>query len=158
MGEAINIRTAGSDDLERVTDLLRECNLPTEGVEENLGKGYGIAEHGVEFVGVCAIEVFNLYGLLRSLAVSRPWRGKSTGRALVDDRIAWARTEGIRALYLLTMDAGPYFERFGFKRIHRDRVPPEIRGSLEFGSLCPKNAVVMFKSLDDHGRLESQER
>ncbi|UCF04120.1 MAG: GNAT family N-acetyltransferase [bacterium] len=156
MGEVISIRTAESGDLDRVTGLLCECNLPTEGVEENLGKGYVIAEHGVELVGVCGIEVLKPFGLLRSFAVSRSWRGMSAGRALMDDRIAWARDEGIKALYLLTMGTGHYFEQFGFKYIQRNRVPPEIKGSLEFSSLCPETAVVMVKSLGDLGREESQ--
>jgi amino-acid N-acetyltransferase len=149
LSEAIHIRTAGSDDLERVTDLLRECDLPVDDVEEILGKGYVIAEHGAELVGVCGIEVFNPYGLLRSLAVSTSWRGRSAGLMLVNDRIAWARTEGMRSLYLLTIDANRYFEQFGFGRIDRDGIPDEIKGSREFSALCPETAVVMVKSLND---------
>lgn len=157
MGEAMRIRIAGRDDLEGVADLLRECDLPTEGVEENLSKWYVIAEQKDELVGVCGIEVCGPYGLLRSLAVPRPWRGMSFGRALVDDRIAWARTEGIRALYLLTMNADRYFVRFGFRRISRDRVPAEIKSSPEFSSLCPETAIVMVKPLGDRGRTEFRE-
>jgi len=157
LSEAIHIRTAGSDDLERVTDLLRECDLPVDDVEEILGKGYVIAEHGAELVGVCGIEVSDPYGLLRSLAVSPSWRGRSAGRMLVNDRIAWARIEDLRSLYLLTIDASRYFEQFGFGRTDRDSIPDEIKSSREFSSLCPETAVVMVMSLNDHGRLESRE-
>ena len=157
MSEMIHIITAESDDLERVTDLLLECDLPADDVEEILGKGYVIAEHGVELVGVCGIEIFNPYGLLRSLAVSPSWRGRSVGRMLVNDRLAWAKTESMRSLYLLTIDTSRYFEQFGFERIDRDDVPDEIKGSREFSSLCLETAVVMGKSLNEHGRLESQE-
>jgi amino-acid N-acetyltransferase len=151
MGEDFNIRPAIGEELEKVKGLLIECGLHTEGVEERLGDDYVVAESGEEIIGVCGIEVYKPYGLLRSLAVSRPWRGRSAGRALVDDRTAWAEAEGIRALYLLTIDAENYFERFGFKRVHRDEVPTEIKGSLEFSSLCPETAVVMVKSLGKGG-------
>ena len=149
MSEAIHIRTAKSEDLKRVTDLLRECDLPVDDVGEILGKGYIIAEHGAELIGVCGIEVSDPYGLLRSLAVSPSWRGRSTGRALVNDRIAWAMTEGMRSLYLLTIDASRYFEQFGFGCIDRDGVPDEIKSSREFSSLCPETAVVMVKDLEN---------
>ena len=149
MSEAIDIRTAGGGDLERVTDLLRECDLPVEDVGDILGKWYVIAEHGAELAGVCGIEVFDTCALLRSLAVSPSWRGRSAGRALVNDRIAWARTEDLRALYLLTINASRYFEQFGFGRIDRDGVPDEIKGSLEFSSLCLETAVVMVKDLEN---------
>ena len=148
MSEAIDIRTAESGDLERVTDLLGECGLPAGGVEENLGKWFVVAEHEGEFVGVCGIEVSGVFGLLRSLAVSPSWRGRSVGHALVNDRIARARTAGIRTLYLLTIDADRYFDQVGFRRINRDAVPREIKNSLEFSSLCPETAVAMVRDLE----------
>jgi len=148
LSEAIDIRTAGGGDLERLTDLLRECGLPAGGVEENLGKWFVVAEHEREFVGVCGIEVSGVFGLLRSLAVSSSWRGRSIGQALVNERIAWAGNAGIRALYLLTIDADRYFEQFGFRRINRDVVPREIKNSLEFSSLCPETVVVMVRDLE----------
>ncbi len=151
MEGVFKLRCARSDDLETVTDLLKDCGLHIEGIEEHIAGGYVVAEHEEKIFGVCGIETYGTYGLMRSLAVSRPWRGRSAGRRLVEDRTAWARAEGIRALYLLTIDADGYFERFGFVRMRRDDVPNEIRGSLEFSSLCPVTAVVMAKSLGDDG-------
>ncbi|HUV36242.1 MAG TPA: arsenic resistance N-acetyltransferase ArsN2 [Patescibacteria group bacterium] len=151
MEEVFKLRPARSGDLEAVTDLLEGCGLHIEGIEEHVAGGYVVAEHEEEIIGVCGIETYGTFGLMRSLAVSRSWRGRSVGRRLFEDRTAWARAEGIRALYLLTIDADGYCECFGFSRILRDDVPDEIRGSLEFSSLCPVTAVVMVKSLGDDG-------
>jgi amino-acid N-acetyltransferase len=151
MEEVFKLRPARSDDLKAVTSLLKDCGLHIEGVEEHIVGGYVVAEHEEGIIGVCGIETYGTFGLMRSLAVSRSWRCRSAGRRLVDDRTAWARAEGIRALYILTIDADGYFERFGFSRIRRGDVPNEIRGSLEFSSLCPVTAAVMVKSLGDDG-------
>jgi amino-acid N-acetyltransferase len=148
MSEIFEIRPAVGEDLERVTDLLQECDLPTAGVEEHLEHGYVVAEDGTGVIGLGGIEEYGRDALLRSVAVSRPLQSRSLGRALVENRIAWARARGIRALYLLTTDADGYFERFGFSRIQREDVPPEIGSSLEFTSLCPETAVAMVKPLE----------
>lgn len=148
MEDAFKLRSARSDDLEAVMDLLKGCGLHIEGVEEHIG-GYIVAEQENEIIGVCGVETHGSCGLMRSLAVSRSWRGGSMGRRLVENRTAWARAEGIRTLYLLTIDADGYFDRFGFRRIRRDDVPDEIRGSLEFSTLCPVTAVIMVKPLRD---------
>lgn len=148
MSEVFNIRPAGNEDLQNVLNLLLGCGLHGEGVTDYFKKGYVVAQHRAEIIGVCGIEVYGVYGLLRSLAVSPAWRGRSLGRALVENRVAWAKAEGLRALYLLTLDADRYFERNGFTRKRRDEVPDELKGSLEFSSLCPETAIVMVKSFN----------
>ncbi len=149
MSEMFNIRPARREDLQRVLTLLLGCGLHSEGVTDYFKEGYVVARHRAEIIGVCGVEVYGVCGLLRSLAVSPAWRGRSLGRALVENRVTWAKAEGLRALYLLTLDADRYFESNGFTRARRDQVPDELKGSLEFSSLCPETAIVMVKSLDD---------
>jgi len=156
MSEVFEIRSAAGEDLEKVTDLIRTCGLPTGGVEEHLGHGYVVAEGAGEIIGTCGVEVYGQDGLLRSVAVCPSSRGRSVGRAMVSDRIAWARAQGVRALYLLTTDAGDYFERFGFSRIERDGVPAGVKTSLEFTSLCPETAVALVKPLGGHKSEKSE--
>lgn len=151
MRDTFEIRSAGRGHFHSAAGLLRECELPVQGVDEHFEGGYAVAVSGGEVIGVCGIEAHGPYGLLRSAAVSPSWRGRSVGRALVENRIAWARERGIRSLYLLTTDASEYFERFGFARVARDDVPSEIKLSSEFSYLCPQSAVVMILSLDDTG-------
>ncbi len=157
MSEIFNIRPARSEDLHEVKNLLLNCGLHSEGVIDYLGDSYVVAEHQTEMIGVCGIEVYDDFGLLRSVAVSRKWQGRSLGRTLVENRISWAKARGIRALYLLTLDADRYFERNGFRRVRRDDVPVEIKDSLEFNSLCPETAIVMVKSLNDEGGMDCAE-
>jgi len=156
-------RPARADDLEPVLRLLELCKLPTGGVEDFLGDGYAIVERdpsslpdagtpGRALVGVCGIEVHGSIGLLRSLAVDPSHRRHAAGRALVEDRLDWARRRGLREVFLLTTDADRYFEPFGFNRRPREEAPPEIAGSLEFRTLCPNTAVVMSMPLSNRGR------
>ena len=141
------LRPARPEDLDRIHRLLKDGRLPTGGVEEHLAEGYVVAEEdtapGAALIGVCGVEIHGAFGLLRSLAVAPAARGRSTGRALVENRLDWARSRGLRAVYLLTTDADLYFARLGFQHLSRDDAPPEISGCLEFRSLCPKTAVVM---------------
>ena len=159
-----SLRPARPEDLDRIRRLLTDGKLPTGGVEEHLAEGYVVAEEnaapaaarenreGTALIGVCGMEVHGAFGLLRSLAVAPAARGRSTGRALVENRLDWARSRGLREVYLLTTDADRYFERLGFIRRSRDGAPPEISGCLEFRSLCPATAVVMSIPLGNSRR------
>ena len=40
-----------------------------------------------------------------------------------------------------------YFPKFGFRKIHRDKTPEEIKKSTEFSSVCPDSATVMELAL-----------
>ena len=51
--------------------------------------------------------------------------------------------EGRRDAVYLTTTAEGYFARHGFGAIDRATVPPAIRSSAEFSTLCPTTAVVM---------------
>jgi amino-acid N-acetyltransferase len=151
MGDVFLMSSATREDMPEVAALLDEANLPIEGVDEQIGAGYVVARAGEGIVGVCGVEEYGPDGLLRSVAVHPSLRDRSLGCALVEDRISWAKNEGLKRLYLLTTDAEAYFVRFGFTRIEREETPATIRSSSEFSSLCPDTAVVMVLSLDDPG-------
>ena len=134
-------------DSPQVSALLAACGLPTSGVEERFPEAYAVAVAGEGLVAVAGVEVHGGHGLLRSVAVLPAWRGRSVGRGLVRDRLAWAETAGLPDVYLLTTDAEGYFERLGFTRVDRATVPVEVKASGEFASLCPESATVMVKRL-----------
>ena len=136
------MRPAGPRDLEAVRALLRAAELPIDGVEEQFGPRYVVAEVGGELAGAAGVEVYGGDGLLRSVVVAPSHRGTGLGKALVADRLAWARREDLAALYLLTTTAADFFARLGFERVEREGVPPAIRASGEFASVCPSTAVV----------------
>lgn len=62
-----------------------------------------------------------------------------------------AREEGVETLYLLTLDAAPFFHRFGYADTDREAVPAGILETPEFSVLCPASAICLSKHLDNQG-------
>lgn len=143
MTAGFTIRAATADDVASVEAALRDSELPLDGLREQFGEGYAVAEVDGRLIGVEGIEVHGDDGLLRSAAVISSWRGKGVGDALTRDRIEWARRRGLRSLYLLTTTAGDYFPRFGFAKVDRESAPPAVRTSREFSEACPSTALFM---------------
>lgn len=143
----VSVRSASEDDLERVSDLLRDARLPTDDLAAVFGDCFAVAIVDESIVGSAAVELRGEVGLFRSAAVGEAFRGQGIGDALVRNRIEWATARGMRELYLLTTTAGDYFPRFGFAPIPRDDAPLEIRQSDQFTSLCPSSATVMRLTL-----------
>jgi amino-acid N-acetyltransferase len=154
---SIAIRPARQTDLPAIEQLLTDADLPTAGVGEILRANandffVAEAEVGAEreaaVVGVAGLEVCCDNALLRSVAVRPEWRRHAVGRDLVRRIVSDAEHRGLHALYLLTTTAEHYFPRFGFERINREDVAPEIAETVEFKSACPASAVAMKKALD----------
>ena len=152
MTAGFTIRAAQADDVGVVEAALRDADLPLNGLRDQFGDGYAIAEANGELIGVEGIEVYGTDGLLRSAAVVPSWRGKGVGEALTRDRIEWARRRGLKSLYLLTMTAGDYWPRFGFARADRNAAPDDMRKSPEFTDACPSTALFMALSLNGESR------
>src|SRR5687767_4666904 len=139
----ITVRPASAADFDSVKGLLDAAHLPLDGLEEQFGDSYAVAEAGGEIVGAEGIEVYERSGLLRSAVVHPDWRGRGVGDLLTRDRLKWARRTGLDRVYLLTTTAESYFPRFGFARVDRAEAPPEIRTSREFAGACPASAALM---------------
>lgn len=149
MNAPFTIRAATANDLEAVEAALRDSALPLDGLRDQFGDGYAVAEADGRVIGVEGIEVHGGDGLLRSAAVVSAWRGRGVGDALTRNRIEWARRRGLRSLYLLTTTAGDYFPRFGFSPVDRDAAPDAVRRSREFAEACPSTALFMTLLLGD---------
>jgi amino-acid N-acetyltransferase len=143
------IRAARADDLPRVKALLAAAGLPLDGLEEQFGDAYAVAEAGGLLIGAEGIETYDDTGLLRSAVVDPVWRGRGVGDALTRDRLVWARAHGLREVYLLTTTAANYFPRHGFVRVSRTSAPPALQRSREFAEACPDTAVTMRLLLAD---------
>jgi N-acetylglutamate synthase-like GNAT family acetyltransferase/protein-tyrosine-phosphatase len=138
----VALRRAEPTDYEAVENILRELELPTDGVKEWLDR-FWVGEHEGTVVGIAGMERYGDAALLRSVAVAPAWQGGGVGRALIDRVLEDARTAGIQDVFLLTTTAEPYFVRLGFTRVERDCVPAGVRASAEFRGACPDSAVVM---------------
>ena len=137
-----NLRSAEDRDRAAVEALLTRETLPLEGVAENFA-GFIVAEAQGRVVGAIGLERYGNRGLLRSAVVDPHWRGKGIGHALTETVLDVAREGGQVAVYLLTTTAADYFLRFGFRRIARGEVDPQVLQSAEFQGACPDTAVVM---------------
>jgi arsenite methyltransferase len=143
------VRSATLEDLPRVQHLLEHAKLPSDGVADQFGAGFAVAEFSGDVIGAVGIERYGSSGLLRSAVVLPQWRGHGVGEALVLDRIDWSMRAGLESLYLLTTTAAEYFPRFGFSRVDRESVSEAVKQSPEFASVCPSSATVMELRLAD---------
>lgn len=148
MKNKFKIRSAKLADLSDIKKLLSQCNLPVQGLDDQFGDVYCIAELNGKIIGVAGIEPYCCYGLLHSVAVAQSWQGKSIAKSLVKNRLNCAKSSGLTDVFLLTINAAKYFEPFGLCPIERDAIPTDIRGSSEFSSVCPKSAITMVKHLE----------
>lgn len=140
------LRPAQRSDLAAVRALLDTADLPYAGVEDFYDRSFVVTESGGVVVATIGVELYGRYGLMRSLAVDAVWRSAGIGRSLVEDRLDWAKASGLVAVFLITLTP-EYFVRFGFQPVRRDSVPPEIRESPEFSTICPETATVMARPI-----------
>lgn len=138
---------AREEDVEDIIKLLKNSNLPVK----DLGTGnrmFLVALAAEKLIGVVAVELYDEYGLLRSLAVNNEFRGLNVGKKLVAEAENWSRNNGLKQLYLLTTTAADFFPKLGWKTTERSSAPESIAASTEFASVCPSSAVCMMKKLE----------
>ncbi len=127
--------------------LLEAVELPTEDLTGELLEGFLVARAGHDVVGAAGIEHFDDVALLRSVVVREDMRGTGLGKRLVAAMEEGARQAGVRELYLLTTTAADFFAALGYQPVARDMAPAAIKGTRQFGELCPSSSVFMVKSL-----------
>ena len=142
----VTIRNAKQHELLDILKLLDECELPKEGLAAHVSTTL-VARNQSELVGCCALELFQEYALLRSVAVKPSYRSQGLGGRLTRSALDLAMRHKISNLYLLTESANTFFSRLGFEPISRCDVPETVQRSVEFTTLCPDSAMVMTMSL-----------
>lgn len=135
------IRQAEPEDLSAVLALLSQAKLPTDGVAENF-HSFFVFDDGGRVLASAGLELRGDAALLRSLAVSPDVRGTGLGAALL--RRALHEVHGrAGGVYALTTTAEAYLSRFGFVRVPRASLPPQLFESRELQDACPTTAAVM---------------
>ena len=143
------INRFSTPDKHEVLALLTAAELPVEDLTDEIMNNFMVARgKDNTIVGVVGIEMFQEDGLLRSLAVQPAYRGKGLGSQLTREIESFARSNGIKTLYLLTMTAADFFPKFKYRVIQRDQAPESIQKTAEFNNLCPVSAVCLCKTLD----------
>ncbi len=134
-------------DVSMARTLLSGAGLPVADVTiDHLAL---VAERDGELVGLIGLEQFETLGLLRSLLVLPARRRDGVGKALVAALEKMAAEQGIAELWLLTIDADAWFAQLGYRVQEREAAPPAIQQTEEFSSLCPGDAVLMRKEIQD---------
>ena len=143
---AANMKATIVDQNQSLTEmisLLKSNNLPYQDIklENNLFVSY--ENESGKVIGSGGLELYGPYALLRSVAVNETHRGKSFGKEIVKDLLVRAEQRSLREIYLLTETAHDFFLKRGFTDVARDNVPPEVKASSEFASVCPVSASCM---------------
>jgi amino-acid N-acetyltransferase len=130
-----------------VVALLEAEGLPASDLTETHLEHFFFTGSDGAPSALVGLEIYGEAALLRSLVVSAAARTQGLGSALVRHAEEYAAARQVRALYLLTSTAEPYFERRGYRRIDRSEAPPSIQSTREFASLCPSSSAFMIKRL-----------
>lgn len=138
-----SILSASNQQLQLALEHLKASQLPTQGIDENTE--LYVLEEDYEIIGTIAIEYDNTAALLRSLSVISTKRGNGYGEKLVDYIEGIVNKKGIPTIYLLTTTAAEFFAKKGYQTVSRAEVPPFIRQTSEYCSICPASATVMKK-------------
>ena len=146
MTNTLSIIPAEARHAESIKAILLNEKLPVADLPSDM-KNFFIATDNRFIVGSIGLELYDRYGLLRSLAVKPGYRNMKIAGELINKLEEWARQSGLEAIYLLTETASTYFERKGFTTIKRDEVPPILQQSSEFSHVCPQSATVMVKQI-----------
>lgn len=140
------ITRATEEQREEIVKLLKAENLPVDDLPDSMDNFFVATEAG-NIVGTIGLEIYNSYGLLRSMVVSKDYRNRDIASQLVKQLEQYAISKGNISMYLLTETASKYFEKKNYKSVGREEVPKEIQGSSEFSHVCPVSAIVMKKNL-----------
>jgi protein-tyrosine-phosphatase/N-acetylglutamate synthase-like GNAT family acetyltransferase len=135
-------------DIGPVKRLLADCGLPGDDAGNHI-EHFLIARSGDELAGTVGLELAGSSALLRSLAVGNAYRGKGLAKLLYERILPYARAKGVETLYLLTLSAGDFFRRRGFKAAERSSAPEQIAATQQFTTLCPDTAEFLARDIRD---------
>lgn len=144
------IRRARRGDLGQIERLLRDADLTTLGVADQL-RGFLVAEDGHAIVGCAGLETYGPSALLRSVVVRPDYRNRRIGGRLVQDLLDRAQSDAVDTVYLLTTTASGYFAQMGFREVPRDQIDPAVQASQEFSAECCATARAMRLRIDTGG-------
>ncbi len=131
----------------RLGELLAACSLPTEDLGAPNQRFWSVADEDGRLLAAAGLEVYGTDALLRSLAASPDCRNQGMAALILDIVLDDARTQDLKALYLLTETAEGYFQKKGFCIIGREDAPVHIRAAPQFAGICPGNATAMMLAL-----------
>jgi amino-acid N-acetyltransferase len=145
------IGPARPGDLEAIEKLLVLCDLPLEGVRDDVTR-FLVIRSGPDLIGCSGLEVHGKSCVLRSLAVMPKARGRGLGHGLIRATLDLARKAGCTDAYLLTNTIESVAAGHGFRWITREEVPAEALRSKEFTISACASAAIMHLRLEETSR------
>lgn len=142
------IRPSSPHDLPLVEKLLSDLDLPIEGVQDQFNNYFILENISKELIGVAGLEIYNQYGLLRSVAIHQKFQNKHLGTYMVKKVEEFGKSKNLKEIYLLTETAEKFFSKHGYTLVQRDLVPEDIQKSYEYSTACKNSAIVMKKQLN----------
>jgi len=128
---------------------LEDVGMPVSDLAASNGSYFAIMDSEEQPLGYCGYETLNNEtAFIRSCVIPVSFRGRGIGATMMTALVDRLAAEGKSGLYLFTMDADPFFEKFGFKIIGRDDAPDVVRETSQFSLEECNDAVLM--------RLQSQ--
>lgn len=140
----IKLKKATKRDLPLIEKRLRENELPYDDLPSKLDFMF-VGHIDTKVAGIVGVEIYGKYGLLRSLVVEEPFRGKGYGRAWCLQTIEYAKSRGVGELYLLTATAEKFFQKIGFESIDRKLAPEVIQQTSQFSQGCCSISAVCMR-------------
>jgi amino-acid N-acetyltransferase len=140
------VNETSSNDLEAALQLLRQANLPLDGVAEHFGDFLAVHDEQ-RLIGLVGLEFYERRALIRSLVVAPENRGAGLGTSLVDAALSKARSRGACCVFLATEGARDFFLRRGFQDISRTEAEAAVGESVEFTLPCCDAAAFLRTDL-----------
>lgn len=128
-----------------VSDLITDAGLSVQDLDSEKLVHFIVARIGDAIVGTVGLEPFGEAALLRSLTVAIKHRKQAIATRLVAAIEKYARSHGVEAIYLLTLDAADFFCEQSYQRIDRQTAPAGVQATEEFQTLCPATAQCLCK-------------
>lgn len=144
----VRLRNAEQRDIPLIQSWLQQNHLPDSDVLDILD-GLFLMQHQNVDIGLGGIELYPPYGLLRSVVIAEPFRGKGYGKLLCFLLMEHATAHKIHTLFLLTETAPDFFASLGFEQIERQTAPPALQNTTEFSHLCPSSATCMTRHIPE---------
>lgn len=147
---SINLKRANDKDLSLINDILKKNDLVYEDIKDNTNIKLFSAYDDNLFIGIIGLEQFRNVGFLRSFVVLDEYRDKGYGKKIYNSLFNYAKSKGVKEIYLLTTTAENFFKKLGFKTLERKDVPQIIKNTAEFSHFCPDTAICMKINLQEH--------
>ena len=105
-------QVARAEDEPAIRKLLADSALHHEDISTDQLRHFRLGWDGSRLVAVIGLEIKGRSALLRSLAVDADYRNRKIASRLVGEIEDYAKSLKVETLYLLTMTAEIFFEKF----------------------------------------------